>query len=224
MKNLLYKEFKLSIHPLTYFFVGLMAMAALAPSFPSFVPLLYFGAAYTFLFIGMNKTTTTNDLLYTCMLPIKREDVVKARVFSTTFLQLYDLVLVFSFFAINKFIFQVNTDPKDLGIISLNLDQGFVLLGVYLICLSIYDLIYMPWFYKNGKSIIANMLVAVLTVMVVGGILTIVPYIFFKDILSIKGGNIILQLGFLLASIGIWIGSKVLVIKKSTKNLVKLDF
>ena len=224
MKNLLYKEFKLSIHPLTYFFVGLMAMAALAPSFPSFVPLLYFGAAYTFLFIGMNKTTTTNDLLYTCMLPIKREDVVKARVFSTTFLQLYDLVLVFSFFAINKFIFQVNSDPKDLGIISLNLDQGFVLLGVYLICLSIYDLIYMPWFYKNGKSIIANMLVAVLTVMVVGGILTIVPYIFFKDILSIKGGNIILQLGFLLVSIGIWIGSKVLVIKKSTKNIVKLDF
>ena len=81
MKNLLYKEFKLSIHPLTYFFVGLMAMAALAPSFPSFVPLLYFGASYTFLFIGMNKTTTTNDLLYTCMLPIKREDVVKARFF-----------------------------------------------------------------------------------------------------------------------------------------------
>ena len=68
------------------------------------------------------------------------------------------------------------------------------------------------------------MLVAVLTVAVLGGILTIVPYIFFKDILSIKGGNIILQLGFLLASIGIWIGSKVLVIKKSTKNLVKLDF
>ena len=224
MKNLLYKEFKLSIHPLTYFFVGLMAMAALAPSFPSFVPLLYFGASYTFLFIGMNKTTTTNDLLYTCMLPIKREDVVKARVFSTTFLQLYDLVLVFSFFAINKFIFQVNSDPKDLGIISLNLDQGFVLLGVYLICLSVYDLIYMPWFYKNGKSIIANMFVAVLTVMVLGGVLTILPYIFAKNILSIKGGNIILQLGFLLASIGIWIASKVLVIKKSTKNLLKLDF
>ena len=224
MKNLLYKEFKLSIHPLTYFFVGLMAMAALAPSFPSFVPLLYFGASYTFLFIGMNKTTTTNDLLYTCMLPIKREHVVKARVFSTTFLQLYDMVLVFAFFAVNKFIFQANADPKDLGIISLNLDQGFVLLGVYLICLSVYDLIYMPWFYKNGKSIIANMLVAVLTVMVMGGILTIIPYIFFKDILSIKGGNIILQLGFLLASIGIWIGSKVLVIKKSTKNLLKLDF
>ena len=228
MKNLLYKEFKLSIHPLTYFFVGLMAMAALAPSFPSFVPLLYFGAAYTFLFIGMNKTTTTNDLLYTCMLPIKREDVVKARVFSTTFLQLYDLVLVFSFFAINTFVFQASGSqtPDELGIISLNLYQGIALLGVYLICLGVYDLIYMPWFYKNGKSIIANMLVAVLTIMVLGGILTILPYVFAKDILTIghAKANYILQFGILLTGIGFWICSKVLVIKLSTKNLVKLDF
>ena len=224
MKHLLYKEFNLSIHPLTYFFVGLMSMSALAPSFPSFVPLLYFGACYTFLFIGMNKTTTTNDLLYTCMLPIKREGVVKARVFSTTILQLIMLVLVFSFLAVNRYIFSVHTPDDKLGIISLNMDQGIALLGIYLICLGVYDLIYMPWFYKNGKSIIANMLVAVLSIMILGGILTIVPYWIAKDILSIKGGNIILQLGILLAGIGFWICSKVLVIKISTKNLTKLDF
>lgn len=226
MKNLLYKEFKLSIHPLTYFFVVLMSMSALAPSFPSFVPLLYFGACYTFLFIGMNKTTTTNDLLYTCMLPIKREGVVKARVFSTTILQLIMLVFVFSFFAVNTFIFRTDpgqTDQK-LGIISLNMNQGIVLLGIYLFCLGVYDLIYMPWFYKNGKSIIANMLVAILTIMVLGGALTILPYIFAKDILSVVGGNLILQFGILLVGIGFWILSKVLVIKLSTKNLVKLDF
>ena len=226
MKNLLYKEFKLSVHPLTYFFVGLMSMSALAPSFPSFVPLLYFGACYTFLFIGMNKTTTTNDLLYTCMLPIKREGVVKARVFSTTILQLIMLVFVFSFFAVNTFFFRADpgqTDQK-LGIISLSMEQGIVLLGIYLFCLGVYDLIYMPWFYKNGKSIIANMLVAILTIMVLGGTLTILPYIFAKDILSVVGGNLILQFGILLVGIGFWILSKVLVIKLSTKNLVKLDF
>ena len=226
MKNLLYKEFKLSIHPLTYFFVGLMSLSALSPSFPSFVPLLYFGACYTFLFIGMNKTTTTNDLLYTCMLPIKREGVVKARVFSTTILQLIMLVLTFSFFAVNTFIFRADpgqTDQK-LGIISLSIEQGIVLLGIYLFCLGVYDLIYMPWFYKNGKSIIANMLVAILTIMVLGGTLTILPYIFAKDILSVVGGNLILQFGVLLVGIGFWILSKVLVIKLSTKNLVKLDF
>ena len=224
MKNLLYKEFKLSIHPLTYFFVALMAMSALAPSFPSFVPLLYFGASYTFLFIGMNKTTTTNDLLYTCMLPIKREGVVKARVFSTTFLQLFDLVLVFSFLTINRFVFQIETSDKDLGIISLGIEQGITLLGIYLICLGVYDLIYMPWFYKNGKSIIANMLVAVLTMMVLGGALTIAPYFLAKDMLSVCGGNLVLQFGILLIGLGFWVLSKYLVIKISTKNLLKLDF
>ena len=224
MKNLLYKEFKLSIHPLTYFFVALMAMSALAPSFPSFVPLLYFGASYTFLFIGMNKTTTTNDLLYTCMLPIKREGVVKARVFSTTFLQLFDLVLVFSFLTINRFVFQIETSDKDLGVISLGIEQGITLLGIYLICLGVFDLIYMPWFYKNGKSIIANMLVAVLTMMVLGGVLTIAPYFLAKDMLSVWGGNLILQFGILLIGLGFWVLSKYLVIKISTKNLLKLDF
>ena len=224
MKNLLYKEFKLSIHPLTYFFVTLMSMSALAPSFPSFIPLLYFGACYTFLFIGMNKTTTTNDLLYTCLLPIRREGVVKARVFSTTILQLIMLVLVFSFFSVNRFIFAADQSDQKLGIISLNMEQGIALLGIYLICLGVYDLIYMPWFYKNGKSIIANMFVALLAVVVVGGLLTITPYWLAKDILTIKGGNLILQFGILLAGLGFWLSSKILVIKLSTKNLIKLNF
>ena len=226
MKNLLYKEFKLSIHPLTYFFVALMSLAALAPSFPSFVPLLYFGASYTFLFIGMNKTTTTNDLLYTCLLPIKREGVVKARVFSTTFLQLFHLVLVFGFFAINHFIFSANQDPQKLGVISISIEQGFFLLGSYLICLGVYDSIYMPWFYKNGKSIIANMFVALITIMILGGILTVLPYMFFKEQVTIGSpqANYILQIVYLVFAIGFWVLSKFLVIKISAKNLTKLDF
>ena len=223
MKTLLYKEFKLSIHPLTYFFVALMALSALAPTFPSFVPLLYFGVSYTFLFIGKNKTTTTNDLFYTCNLPIRREDVVKARVCSTTVLQLFELVLVFSFFFVSAF-FRKNMKPEEAKIAWITIDQGLFLLGVYLLCFSVFDIIYLPWFYRNGKSIILNMFVAVIATTLVGGLLTIIPYFTFKDFISVKGGNIVLQVGFLLASLGIWIGSKVLVTKWSAKNLTKLDF
>ena len=226
MKTLLFKEFKLSIHPLTYFFVALMAMSALSPSFPTFVPLLYFGASYTFLFIGMNKTTTTIDLLYTCLLPIKREDVVKARVFSTTVLQIFEMVLVFAFFALNTFVFQSHGNPQTQGVISINLNQGIFLLGVYFIALAIYDIVYLPWFYKTGKSIILNMFVAIFAMTLFAGVFTIIPYFTFKDIITIGGANAnyLLQFGFLLVGLGIWIGSKVLVIKISTKNLVKLDF
>ena len=223
MKYLLYNEFKLSIHPLTYFFVVLMALSALAPTFPSFVPLLYFGASYTFLFIGMNKTTTTNDLFYTCNLPIRRQDVVKARVCSTTALQLFELILVFSFFFISA-IFRRNMKPEEAKVAWITIEQGLFLLGVYLLCFSLFDIIYLPWFYRNGKSIILNMFVAVIAVTVLGGLLTIIPNFTFKDIITVKGGNVILQIGFLLACIGIWLGSKVLVTKWSAKNLLKLDF
>ena len=233
MKNLLYKEFKLSIHPLTYFFIALMALSAVAPTFPAFVPLVYFGATYTFLFIGMNKTTTTNDLLYTCLLPIKRNGVVKARVFSTTTLQLIELAFVIPLFLINHLIICPNilaANPDSTEAVAdkfLNMNQGLVLVSVYLICYAIFDLIYLPWFYKTGKSIILNMLVAILVIMIVGFGLTSLSFIkSLKNILSIgnPNSNYFLQIIIFVLSIGIWIGSKFLVIKLSTKNLVKLDF
>lgn len=231
MKNLLYKEFRLSVHPLTYFFIALLAMSALSPSFPSFVPLLYFGATYTFLFIGMNKTTTTNDLFYTCTLPIRRQDVVKARICSTTVIQLVELVLVFSFFAVSKFGFIKNMPEDELtklmkGTFTIDIEQWPVLLGAYFVCFAVFDLIYLPWFYRTGKSIIANMLVGMLTIVATGALLTVVPYYTFKDAITFGGpsANYLLQFLLLGAGIAIWIGSKFLVTYISEKNLKKLDF
>ena len=231
MKNLLYKEFRLSVHPLTYLFIALFALSALAPSFPAFVPLLYFGATYTFLFIGMNKTTTTNDLFYTCTLPIRRQDVVKARICSTTVIQIVELVLVFAFFSINQFGF-IPTMPEDeiakllKGTFTISVAQWPVLLAAYLISLAVYDLIYLPWFYRTGKSIILNMFVGMFAVVATGAILTVIPYYTFKDAITFGGpnANYVLQFGLLALGIVLWIGSKFLVGFLASRNLKKLDF
>ena len=224
MKHLLYKEFKLSVPLLSYLLIILLAMSALSPAFPSFVPLLYMGATYTFLFIGMNKTTTTNDLYYTCTLPIRREDVVKARVGTLTVIQFIEIVLVFGFMSISTFIFDVAAG-KSMQV-SLNMRQPVALLAVYLISYSVYDIIYLPWFYKNGKSIIANMLVGILSTSIVAAGLTIGLFLLAPEALTVghPNANYILQFGLLLGALAIFIGAKVLVIKLSTKNLKKLDF
>ncbi len=221
MKHLLYKEFKLAVPPLAYLLIILMSMSALSPAFPSFVPLIYMAATYTFLFIGMNKTTTTNDLYYTCTLPIKREDVVKARVATVAVVQFVEILLVFGFMSIATFVF-----GGDSMQVSLNMHQPIVLLAAYLISFSVYDLIYLPWFYKTGKSIIPNMLVGALVTSIVAAALTIVPFFVAKEAstVGLKNSNYILQFGLLLAAIGIYICAKVLVVKLSTKNLKKLDF
>ena len=228
MKHLLYKEFKLSVPLLSYLLIALLAMSALSPAFPSFVPLLYMGATYTFLFIGMNKTTTTNDLYYTCTLPIRREDVIKARVGTLTIIQFIEIALVFAFMSVSTFLFEpASTSGGNSSMqISLNMRQPIALLAVYLISYSIYDIIYLPWFYKNGKSIIANMLVGILSTSIVAAGLTMGLFFVAKDLLTVghANANYILQFGLLLAGIAIFIGVKILVIKLSTKNLKKLDF
>ena len=228
MKHLLYKEFKLAVPLLSYLLIVLLAMSALSPSFPSFVPLLYMGATYTFLFIGMNKTTTTNDLYYTCTLPIRREDVIKARVATLTVIQFVEIFLVFAFMSVSTFIFDaanVAAGGKSMQV-SLNMYQPIALLAVYLISYSVYDIIYLPWFYKNGKSIIANMLVGILSTSLVAAGLTIGLFFVAKDPLTVghPNANYFLQFGLLLGAIAIYIGIKLLVIKLSTKNLKKLDF
>lgn len=224
MKHLLYKEFKLAVPPLAYLLIILMSMSALSPAFPSFVPLIYMAATYTFLFIGMNKTTTTNDLYYTCTLPIKREDVIKARVITVAVVQLVEVALVFGFMSVATFIFDANS--KESMQISLNMHQPIALLAAYLISFSVYDLIYLPWFYKTGKTIIANMLVGVIVTAIVAGVLTMVPFFVAKEIFTVglPNSNYLLQIGLLLIAIGIYIAIKALVIKLSTKNLKKLDF
>ncbi len=224
MKHLLYKEFKLAVPPLAYALITLMAMSALSPAFPSFVPLIYMGATYTFLFIGMNKTTTTNDLYYTCTLPIRREEVIKARVATLSVIQLLEIILVFAFMSVATFVFV--SDSNESMQVSLNMKQPIALLACYLISYSVYDIIYLPWFYRNGKSIIANMLVGLLATSIVAAGLTIGLFYGAGDVLTVghEKANYILQLGLLLAAVGIYICSKVLVIKLSTKNLKKLDF
>ena len=224
MKHLLYKEFKLAVPPLAYLLIILMSMSALSPAFPSFVPLIYMAATYTFLFIGMNKTTTTNDLYYTCTLPIKREDVIKARVITVAVIQLFEILLVFAFMSVATFIFDANS--KESMQVSLNMHQPIALLAAYLISFSVYDLIYLPWFYKTGKTIIANMLVGVIVTAIIGGVLTMVPFFVAEEMFTVglPNSNYILQFGLLLAAIGIYIAIKALVIKLSTKNLKKLDF
>ena len=224
MKHLLYKEFKLAVPPLAYLLIILMSMSALSPAFPSFVPLIYMAATYTFLFIGMNKTTTTNDLYYTCTLPIKREDVVKARVITVAVVQLVEVALVFAFMSVATFIFDAKSEESMQ--ISLNMHQPIALLAAYLISFSVYDLIYLPWFYKTGKTIIANMLVGVIVTAIVAGVLTMVPFFVAKEIFTVglPNSNYLLQFGLLLIAVGIYIAIKALVIKLSTKNLKKLDF
>lgn len=221
MKNLIFKEFKLSVHPLTYLMMILISLASLSGLGPSY-PLMLFGVFYTFLFIGIKKGVTNNDLYYSLLLPVRREKVVLARVTSTTFLQILYTVMVFITCVLAKFIPQPNPVP------SIGIEQPLVYIAIALINYTIFDFVYFPWFYKKGKEVIWNMLVgtiacAIVTIGLCIG-LAVIPGV--KDVLTIgsPNANYLIQIGILILGIAIYILGKFLLVKICTKEIKKLDF
>ena len=73
MKTLLYKEFKLAVHPLCYIFVILFPFMIFIPNYPLFVAFIYVVFCYFILFLGSNKGQQSNDLLYTTLLPVRKK-------------------------------------------------------------------------------------------------------------------------------------------------------
>ena len=230
MKNLFFKELKLSIHPLCYVFVALFSLMGLIPNYPACIGPLYVVVAYTFLFLGANKAQTTNDLFYSCNLPIRKQDVVTARIFSINFLKLLLFIpliitLIIRYFVIYPAITGSGGAIPDLGF---DINQGFALFGIVFVVLSLTDLIYLPWFYKTGKSIIGPTLVSVFFYIIMAFLGTVLlPRVgYFKDLVTIGGPqeNVILQAGLFVGCVLASIGIEFLAHKLSKDNLMKLDF
>lgn len=229
MKTLFYKEFKLSIHPLCYVFVLLFSLLGLIPSYPSTISYIYTIASYTFLFLGANKATTTNDLFYSLNLPIRRKDVVKARMISISFLQLLATIpLLICLFIRQTFITNAIVADGGETLLTIDAPQLLAYLGIVAFTFSIVDLIYVPWFYKTGKSIIGPTLVSAL---VSGGLFIGIPTILayipnVLDMLTIghENANYFLQVGILLFGALCYVGSRILITKLAANNLEKLDY
>lgn len=236
MKNLLSKEFKLSVHPLTYVFLAIFAFYALIPGMPPIMQMMFFGICYTFLFIGVNKGATTNDLFYTVNLPVTRSQVVKARVATTTILQMIYLVASIGLMLLGKYVItpllpaeMVQDVTQDMGATTfLTIDHLLPLISAFLITYGLFDLIYIPWFYKTGKSVIWNMFVGMIVAGIVAGILIFIPGLIpgFLDKLVFLGpnANYIIQGIFIGIGVLFYVLSKVWTISASARNLKKLDF
>ena len=80
MKALLYKEFKLAMHPVCYAFIFLFPLMILIPKFPTAVGYIYVLSSYPILFLGANKGQQSNDLLYSTLMPVRKKDIVIARI------------------------------------------------------------------------------------------------------------------------------------------------
>ena len=218
---------RLSMHPICYIFIVLFPLMFLIPSYPLGIGFIYVLTCYPILFLGANKGQQSNDLLYSTLLPVRKKDIVMARILTVIFMQIAFILVMTALYPvariINNAIAQSAEKPSEYMIPGLGLDSYVLLLAIALIGYAIADIIFFPIYYKHGKSIVMSTLFTILGFVVYIGIFTIgLPFIPGLDILN----NLHLGIQFVIlgAAILISFGLHVVVYKVSSKRLEMVDF
>ena len=229
MKALLYKEFKLAMHPICYVFIALFPFMILIPSYPVAVSFIYILSCYPILFLGANKGQQSNDLLYSTLLPVRKKDIVLARIITVSIMQFAFIALMSALMPLSMLIQNaiILADPNGAHIPGLPLDGYVSILAIALVGFSIADIIFFPIYYKNGKSIVMSTLLTLFGFMLYLAIFTIIiPYIpgleGYKDFLCYQGLGI--QFALLGASLVIYFILHLIIYRVSSKRLEKVDF
>lgn len=224
MKALLYKELRLAMHPICYLFIVLFPFMLLIPSYPVAIGFIYVLACYPILFLGANKGQQSNDLLYSVLLPIRKKDIVLARIFTVSLMQ---LVFIFIMSALYPLALMIRKNIPNTADVGIGL-SGFVsVLGIALVGFAIADLIFFPIYYKHGKSIVMSTLLTILGFIFYLSIFTIgLPYVpgleGYKTALCDSGLGI--QFGVLGGALVIYVLLHIVVYRVSSKLLEKVDF
>lgn len=234
MKALIYKEFKLAMHPICYLFIVLFPFMVLIPIYPLGISFIYILTCYPVLFLGANKGQQSNDLLYSTLLPVRKKDIVLARIITVLFMQVASMLIMSALYPLALLINhsmaeaaaaaraagQMAEDPVNAG---LTLNSFVLVLAFAVLGYALADLIFFPIYYKHGKSIVMSTLFTIIGFVLYIGIFTIgLPYVPGCEILN--NLNIGVQFACLGGTILLSALIHILVYKISSKRLEKVDF
>ena len=229
MKALLYKEFKLAMHPICYVFICVFPLMILIPSYPLAVGFIYILSCYPILFLGANKGQQSNDLLFSTLLPVRKKDIVLARIFTVITMQVVYIRIRWALYPVAVVINNNITidSGEHLSVPGLGLNGFVSVLGIAIIGFAIADLIFFPIYYKNGRSIVLSTLMTIIGFVIYLAVFTIAfPYIpgmeWYTRILCESGLGI--QFAVLGGAIVLSVLLHFFVYKISSKSLEKVDF
>ncbi len=223
MKALLYKEFKLAMHPICYVFIAMFPLLILIPSYPLAIGFIYVLTCYPILFLGANKGQQSNDLLYSTLLPVRKKDIVLARIMTVAIMQFAFMAIMCALYPLCRLIEQSISEAATPG---LGVNAFVSILAIAIVGYAIADLIFFPIYYKRGKAIVSSTLFMILGFVIYLGIFTIaLPFIpgcqGYTDVLS---GNIGIQFAILAGALVFYVLIHIAVYKISSKRLEKVDF
>ncbi len=160
MKNLIYKEFKLSASALSFLFLA-FSLLALVPGYPILVGIFFICMG---IFQSFAKSRENNDILYTVLLPIKKSDAVKAKYAFVLVIEFLSFLLCAAAAALRTFCLSSSEVYKHNVLMNANL----VYLGFVLLIFAAFNLVFLNGFFKTayyyGKPFVMFIVAAFLIV------------------------------------------------------------
>ena len=162
MKNLIYKEFKLSASALSFLFLP-FALLALVPGYPILVGIFFICMG---IFQSFAKSRENNDILYTVLLPVKKSDAVRAKYAFVLVIEFLGFLLCAAATAVRAFCLSALGAYKN----NVLMNANFVYLGFVLLIFAAFNLVFLNGFFKTayyyGKPFVAFIVAAFLLVAV----------------------------------------------------------
>ncbi|MGO4541104.1 ABC-2 transporter permease [Paenibacillus sp. 2TAB19] len=197
MYNLLMKEMKLGVSPFFYVMPFLTGALMFIPSWLYFLVILYFCfITIPNMFAGYK---TQNDLIFTSILPVTKNDMVKARVSVIVIMELLHLVvaMIFGFISIRLY--------PNLIYYFFQPSLGFW--GLCFVMVAIFNIIFISMYYKTaykyGAASIVSITAAIL--FAIGAEWLGIQNSFVHDLFKGTGAdNLALQFGILITGIAIF--------------------
>ena len=145
MKKLFYKEMKLSANPLTYWFIAFSAMTMI-PSYPILVGSFFIclGIFHTY-----QQIREYDDVTYTVMLPVKKQDIVTAKYLFVLFIELTAFILCTLLTIIRMKILGTAVPYATNQLMNANMAY----LGYTMIVFAVFNSIFLAGFFKTTYKI-----------------------------------------------------------------------
>ncbi|WP_372636364.1 ABC-2 transporter permease [Cohnella sp.] len=216
MYNLVMKDLKLGVSPIFLIMPLLTGALMLIPGWIYFlVPLYFCWITVPNVFAGFKAQ---NDLIFTTMMPVTKQDMVKARVAVIVILEILHIAIAMIFGAITLRLY------PDLIYYFFAPYMGFW--GLCLAMLAIFNLIFIPMYYKTaykyGKAAFASIAAA----MLFAGIAQWqgIGNSYVADIFIGAGAdNTALQLSILIAGIVIFVAFTAIAYRIGVKRFLKVE-
>lgn len=140
LKNLVYKELRLTVHPTMWLFLLLTALL-LIPNYPYYIAFFYMCLAAYFTFLSAREE---RDLYFTALLPVEKRDMVRARVLVLCLFELLALLLSLPFALLSLRINHGN---------AAGIDINFAFYGLVFLMFGGFHLCFLPAFYRTAHKL-----------------------------------------------------------------------